>query len=185
MEKLREEILQSERVRSDLLKWKLGLVGVVGAAGLGFSGTDTLRRADLVLCIIAPVCVYVDLLCQHLTLKMLVIGRFLESLGSSTDPTMRAIARYEAYVRLARKFPLGERGRTMSAFALEEWALSGSTFVLSLALVGYGIFLWSGFSIPFIASGVAGIVATVLGTSLYRRRFKGVQALPIPDAEVP
>lgn len=73
----------------------------------------------------------------------------------------------------------------MSAFALEEWALSGSTFVLSLALVGYGIFLWSGFSIPFIASGVAGIVATVLGTSLYRRRFKGVQALPIPDAEVP
>jgi CHASE2 domain-containing sensor protein len=65
----------------------------------------------------------------------------------------------------------------MSAFALEEWALSGSTFVLSLALVGYGIFLWSGFSIPFVASGIAGMVATVVGTSLYRRRLRAVEAL--------
>jgi hypothetical protein len=110
VEKLREEILQSERVRSDLLKWKLGLVGVVGAVGLGFSGTDTLGRVDLVLCTIPPVCVYVDLLCLHLTLKILVIGRFLESLGWSTDPTMRPIAKYEAYVRLATKIPLGHRG---------------------------------------------------------------------------
>jgi hypothetical protein len=36
MESLREEILRSEGVRSDLLKWKLALAGTLGAAGLGF-----------------------------------------------------------------------------------------------------------------------------------------------------
>ncbi len=37
MEKLREEILQAEQTRSDLLKLKLSLVGAIGALGLGFS----------------------------------------------------------------------------------------------------------------------------------------------------
>jgi hypothetical protein len=39
LEKLRDEILQTENTRSDLLKWKLGLVGAIGAAGLGFAGS--------------------------------------------------------------------------------------------------------------------------------------------------
>jgi hypothetical protein len=80
MEGLRDEILQSEGVRSDLLKWKLALAGILGAAGLGFSGSEDLRHADLVLCAIPPVCVYVDLLCLHLNLKMLVIGTFLRTM---------------------------------------------------------------------------------------------------------
>lgn len=184
MDKLRDEILQSERSRSDLLKWKLGLTGVVGATGLGFSGTTEFEHANLVLCIIPLVCVYVDLLCLHLTLKMLVIGRFLASLESS-DPTLNAVASYERFVQLAREAPLGtktestERRRTGNVFALEEWALSGSTFVLSLALVGYGLFLWSRFSIPFIASGIVGMAATAASSWLYRRRFQAVQALDV------
>jgi hypothetical protein len=35
MEKLRDEILLAESTRSDLLKWRLALVGAIGAAGYG------------------------------------------------------------------------------------------------------------------------------------------------------
>ena len=57
MEKLRDEILHCESTRSVLLKWKLAVVGVVGAAGLGFSGSTRVPHAVLVLCVIPPVAV--------------------------------------------------------------------------------------------------------------------------------
>ena len=37
-------------------------------------------------------------------------------------------------------------------FALEDWALWGSTIVLSIALFSYGVFLWSAFSLPSVTS---------------------------------
>jgi hypothetical protein len=76
MQTLREEILQAQRTRSDLLKWKLGLVGVIGSIGLGLAGSRVPTHADLVLCAIPFVCVYVDLLCRHLSLRMIVVGAF-------------------------------------------------------------------------------------------------------------
>jgi len=37
MSSLREEIVASEQLRSDLVKWKLIIVSALGAAGLGFT----------------------------------------------------------------------------------------------------------------------------------------------------
>src|SRR5215210_2085665 len=101
MEKLREEILQSESVRTDLLKWKLALTGAIGAAGLGFAGSKELRHADLILCAIPPLCVYVDLLCLHLNLKMLVIGTFLRQWTASGSE--QGLRDYELFVQKARR----------------------------------------------------------------------------------
>jgi hypothetical protein len=177
MEMLREEILQSERVRSELLKWKLGLVGALGALGLGFAGTERLNHADLVLCAISPVCVYVDLLCRHLTLKMLVIGRFLASLKESGDATARTYAAYEKRAQNARAISVGNNGGSVSAFALEDWALSLSTLALSLAIIVYGLAAWSELSIPFVVSGAAGLLATAVGRRQYSVRFRAVETL--------
>jgi hypothetical protein len=177
MEMLREEILQSERVRSELLKWKLGLVGALGALGLGFAGTERLNHADLVFCAIPPVCVYVDLLCRHLTLKMLVIGRFLISLKESGDDTARTYAAYEELAQEAREISVGKSGGTVSAFALEDWALWLSTLALSLAIIVYGLAVWSEVSIPFIFSGAAGLLATAVGGRQYGVRFRAVESL--------
>lgn len=69
MQTLREEILQAQRTRSDLLKWKLGLVGVIRSVGLGLAGSRVPTHAELVLCAIPFGCVYVDLLCRHLWLR--------------------------------------------------------------------------------------------------------------------
>jgi hypothetical protein len=196
MEGLRDEILQSEGVRSDLLKWKLALAGILGAAGLGFSGSEDLRHADLVLCAIPPVCVYVDLLCLHLNLKMLVIGTFLRTM----PPRSAAgdIRRYEQFVdeqarqltiarprylgRLelsepARRMILGKESDRSSAFDLEDWALSLSTIALSLALIVYACFQASPFSLPFALSGVAGLVTTAIGNWQFAKRFEAVRAL--------
>jgi hypothetical protein len=77
MEELRAEILEAERSRSDLLKWKLVLVAGLGAIGIGVQTNS--GRVPLVLIGIPLVCAYVDLLCRHLTLRVHVIGQFLRS----------------------------------------------------------------------------------------------------------
>jgi hypothetical protein len=192
MESLREEILRSEGVRSDLLKWKLALAGVLGAAGLGFSGSNNLRHVDLVLCAIPPVCVYVDLLCLHLNLKMLVIGTFLRRPGSAGDD----IRRYEEFVNAearqlsiprprylgrlhlpawARRWLLAKESDRPSAFDLEDWALSLSTIALSLALIVYAFFQTSPFWFPFALSGVSGLVTTAIGNWQFAKRFEAVR----------
>jgi len=180
MDTLRQEILQAQTVRSDLLKWKLALVGGLGAAGLGFAGSEGLRDADLVLCAIPPVCVYVDLLCRHLSLRILVVGRFLYSAGD-TDPAFSPIAAYEGFVQRARNLPV-ENDRRRSAFDLEEWALAWSSFALSLAIAVYGLTRPSWFAVPFVVSGAVGLAVTWLAQRLFRDRFDRLVELSAPGA---
>ena len=169
MEKLRDEILQAENTRSDLLKWKLGLVGALGGAGLGFAGSVELRHADLVLCALPPVAVYVDLLALHLTLRILVIGAFFRTAGTTEAAAYRS---YEAFAHDAR-----------SAFELEDWALSYSTYALCGAVAGYGVYqlvAGSTFGIPFVLSGAIGTVGEFVGRQQYARRCRAVAALKPP-----
>lgn len=200
MEKLRDEILQAESVRSDLLKWKLGLVGTIGAAGLGFAGfgfsgsTDHLRHADLVLCAIPPVALYVDLLCLHLTLRILVIGSFLQNSTHAGAEPARVYREYETFAHKARELPeppatpepsatppRKTKGRpTKSAFDLEDWALIYSTWGLSAAVGAYGVYWltqsswWVG--LVFLISGASGVLATLFGHHQYAVRCRRIAA---------
>jgi hypothetical protein len=115
-QKLAEEILQAQNSRSSLLQWKLLSIGALGAAGLGLThnsaGTATSYIA--LLSLIPPVCVYVDLLCTNLNLRMILIGKYFAEVHK--DP-------YEAFVVKHRGW-----------FALEDWALYWSTFIASAAV---------------------------------------------------
>jgi hypothetical protein len=112
MERLREEILNSQTVRSDLLKYKLVIAGALGAAGLGLAGSNATGHSDLVLCTVPLACLYVDLLCRHLSLRILVIGTFYRKKGSATASSeeFRQLADYEKYVGgvrdLGRNLPI-------------------------------------------------------------------------------
>lgn len=192
---LRQEILQSQQTRSDLLKWKLGLVGAIGAVGLGLAGSQVSTHADLVLCAVPLVCVYVDFLCRHLSLRILVIGMFFRTatVSGATDTergewaTLRV---YERYAENARDMHARKTSRLQvrvggSAFALEDWAVTGSTLVVSAALLIYGTLVRAGSSpdhVPvgwaFIASGVLGLGATIVAQALYRGKREGVKNLP-------
>jgi hypothetical protein len=206
---LRQEILNSQQTRSDLLKWKLGLIGAIGAIGLGLAGSRVSNNADLVLCAVPLVCVYVDFLCRHLSLRILVIGRFFETEGKKgklIEPTggirvteaeqaeFSVLSSYEGFVAQARNMNeqkgesrwkgLWRMWKVGSAFALEDWAVTGSTLVVGIALLIYGAFVLGGKSphhVPvgwaFVASGVLGATTTVVGRFLYRSRAKAVGTL--------
>ena len=177
MERLRDEILQAQNTRSELLKWKLGLVGAIGAAGLGFAGSVGLRHADLVLCALPPVAIYVDLLALHLTLRIIVIGTYFRTAGAAEA---RAYQGYEDFAHDARNLGGGQ-----SAFDLEDWALFYSTYALSAAVAGYGVYqlvTGSTFGIPFVLSGAIGTVGEFVGRQQYARRCRAVAALK-PAAE--
>lgn len=197
---LREEILQAQQTRSDLLKWKLGLVGVIGAIGLGLGGSRVSTHADLVLCAVPLVCVYVDLLCRHLSLRILVIGTFLRT-DAARPPSEAEAAEwlvcraYEDHVQTAReldrrlyhRLPKRVQRRlsaTHTAFALEDGAVTWSTLVLSAALIVYGALVWSGDSADhrlvgmlFFISGFVGLAASILGRRLYVDKFNRVVKL--------
>jgi hypothetical protein len=76
MSDLRTEIIESEKARSDLLKWKLIGVATLGAAGLGLNNPQQGVRTYFLLPLIPLLCFYADQLCRHLTLRILVIAAF-------------------------------------------------------------------------------------------------------------
>jgi TctA family transporter len=127
MSTLRQEIIESEKARSDLLKWKLIGLAALGSAGLGLNqGTNGLR-AYFLLPLIPLLCFYVDLLCRHLTLRILVIAAFLRRYATDDQKA------YEDFVKAEA------RSATSNFFAFEDTALEWSTIVLSALLVGVGV----------------------------------------------
>jgi hypothetical protein len=176
MDILRQELLNSQGTRSDLLKWKLLLVGALGAAGLGLAGsTGITGQPDLILCAIPPVCLYVDLLSRHATMRTLVIGRYLASSKSSD------LHEYERYAERARGlaktgFRQVHEGKR-SAFAFEDWAIFGSTLSLSMAVLVYGFFVPGEFKAPFFLSGGLSVLLAAVALIVYRKRFDAVREL--------
>lgn len=91
MDTLRTEVVEAQKARNDFIKWKLLLVSGLGAAGLGFTRSLTLPNADLVLCCIPFVCAYVDLMCRHLSLRIVVIGEYIRSMDSEKREILNLI----------------------------------------------------------------------------------------------
>jgi hypothetical protein len=152
---LREEIIQAHSTRSELLKWKLAIVGVVGSVGLGLAGAKTSKHADLVLAALPLICIYVDLLCMNLNVRMLVIAAWMRG-HETTDSEDLALKDYEQFVKPLRK-----------AFALEDWAMNWSTRVVSAAVGLYGGFgdkyghASTGVTVVFITSGAIGLLGSL------------------------
>ncbi|HEY2181321.1 MAG TPA: hypothetical protein VGH09_06595 [Solirubrobacteraceae bacterium] len=162
--------MQAQQARSDLLKWKLGLVGVIGAIGLGLAGTHTSHHAALVLCVLPLVCVYVDLLCRHLSLRMLVIAAFIKKrdLATAEEP----LVAYERFVGTVRT--------DHEPFALETWALDYSTAAVSAFVFAYGIagtHNSTGVKVAFLLSGAMGGLFTFLAGRAYLKRSGALIAL--------
>jgi hypothetical protein len=151
---LRSEIMESEKIRYDLLKWKLALVAALGAAGLGIGAAgkaDGVESLNYVLCLIPLVCLYTDVLCAHMNLRIMVIGRYLRTVPARN----RSWEGYENFVQAARSMkrrpPVPSDG--LSAFVLEDWALRWSTTGLSVLLIVYASLLYGcGEQRPWIAS---------------------------------
>lgn len=124
IEKLRDEIIESQKARTDLMKWKLILVAAIGAAGLGIGSSAPAGSHPpvVVLAFIPLVCLYVDAVCVHNDMRIMAIGRFLR-----TRPAGSVEGDYERFAKEHRE-----------RFSIEGVALVGTTVVLSVLLFFLG-----------------------------------------------
>ena len=126
MLQLFEVIIESEKTRSDFLKWKLIGVAALGSAGLGLNQAGSAVHAYLLLLLIPPVCFYVDLLCRHISLRILIIAAFMRQQGAYDE------RQYEIFVK--------GKARSEGFLRWEDMALEYSTIALSLSIVAIGLF---------------------------------------------
>ncbi len=180
---LRDEIIEAQKARVDLLKWKIILVTGIGGAGLGLGGPTGATPNYYLFCLIPLVCVYVDILCSHMNLRIMVIGRFLlmTSHARIENPTE---VQYERFVEKARAMPVSQPSASsggISAFAFEDFAQHFSSIMLSISVLAWGIWGWfraiSQEQWPFYVAGSFGLAASIWGYLAYRRRIRSLTAL--------
>jgi hypothetical protein len=162
LEAFRNEIIEAEKSRMDLLKWKLILVATLGAIGLGLnnasSSSKILSSLHLMLCLIPLACVYVDLLCKHLQIRILAISYFLQYAEHGDDISeISWIEQYEEFCESVR----ADKSRD-DAFGLEDWAQKWSTIFLSIMVILAASLLKIEQidSVALMLSGVCGLLLT-------------------------
>ncbi len=176
MEAFKNEIVEAEKGRTDLLKWKLILVAALGAIGLGISNPSSTAKPilslHLTLCLIPLVCVYVDLLCKHLQMRILVISAFFQK--NNADETS-CFYSYESFCEQARP-----------VFELEDWAQQWSTQFLSVLIIVAALIL----KLPktdllvLVFSGICGIIFTLLIDKAYEHKRKRLRKT-VEDLKLP
>ena len=154
MEALRAQIVETQKARSDLMKWKLILVAGLGTAGLGLK-TGNAEPWYPILCLVPFVCVYVDILCAHLSLRIQAIGEFLAA-QEAMSPEEEREHDYELFLR-----------SDSPPFRLEALALHWSTVFLSALVAGVSYLLsTSAESLPSPSTRIALLISGCLGVIL-------------------
>ncbi len=127
MSNLRQEIIKSFKLRADFIKWKLLIVSILAATGLGLvgeskiqDGQSGLQNAYLILVLIPLVCLLVDLLCKHNSLRILAIAAFKRTRSDDVE------SRWEHFAEAC-----GRR----DIYSLEEYALSRFTYAVSFLAI--------------------------------------------------
>ena len=100
---LKEEINEAQNTIVSLSKWRLLIIGILTAAGLGWS--DPLKlfpHGYLALFIVPYVCVYVDFLIYERITVIYEIAKYLRQYDGN-DEEMLILRAYERYVNVRRK----------------------------------------------------------------------------------
>ena len=173
---LRTEIVESQKSRIDLLKYKLVSVAALGSVGLGlgsYHGNDgnSILRQDYVLCIIPLACIYVDLLCYHNNMRILVIAKYLKSMGNEYEKYISGLGEALQRDGIAKKEGY--------LFELEDWSLIGSTIFLSLVITAIGFFMDRDCikGSVFIIAGIFGIVTSIIAYVMFVRHAKKLDSI--------
>ena len=116
--KLADEIIESQKTRSDLLKWKFVICAALGGIGFGFANNSGVMSISL-LALIPLACLYVDLICTNLNIRIINIGSYFSKIKND---------QYERFI-----------GNRRVSFSLEDWALYGANYIISVLLVLTGI----------------------------------------------
>lgn len=162
---LRTEIVESEKARMDFLKYKLLAVAVLGSIGLGLNIHPSGSLDNIfILGIIPLVCLYVDLLCYHNSMRILVIGNYL---ANENCP-------YENFrIDVDKLAKTGKsKKRVDYFFELEDWVLLYSTFILSFSIFIFGSIMFHKhnkdfFMLILIIPGLLGMTLSIIISEIY------------------
>ena len=181
---LRDELVESQKMRIDLFKWKIILIAGLGAGASGVGGVQ-IQHPALLLSLIPLVCMYVDLLSRDQTLRIVSITQYLK-LGGNLEGTEKAITEndtvartYDAFVAKADRMTLvGSRvalckrlcSSKRSAYAFAFLAQDCSTIAVLMILFLWGLVLWrliplsSVFGVnPSGSDGIVLILSSIVG----------------------
>jgi hypothetical protein len=77
LDKIRDEIIETQKIQAALARWKLVLVAALGAAGLGIQPSNSDRGGAALLGLLPFVCLYADSLVYNSGIRVLAIARYL------------------------------------------------------------------------------------------------------------
>lgn len=166
---LRYEVVEAQKARTDLMKYKLVVTAILGAVAIGVGPAAGAERVPYVVGMIPAVALYVDAVCNHNDIRMMVIGRYLRS----SDSPYRG---YEEVAHHMRRY-----------FNIERVALDLSSLALGLSITILGVAgavsNWrSGDRVLYgieLMSGILGIIATSALRLTHRRTMGRLEEIPI------
>jgi hypothetical protein len=192
------EIVELQNRRLDLFKWKIILIAALGGVATGFIGAHP-AGGGLPLALIPVVCVYVDLLCRDLTLRVVAITRYLQLVQEGK--AKESATEYAAFV--ARADQMQDASKPLSrdfwkecigwlwdfsfltkpsAYGFVFLAQESSTIASSLGVIWWGSVLK--LRRPEMCTlrwfAILGIVFTVLFYLAYKHRDAAVKRLSLP-----
>ena len=188
---LREEILESEKSGTVLLKWKLIVVAALGVAGLKLTlnHDNYSPLSQYLLCLIPFVTLYVDMHCYTFRIRSLVISKYLRSVNNNLlyehfatvahNPKLYQDKLKDICINCNKKkskdngSSLFLRGilypNPQNVYCLESWTVNGSTRLLCCLLIFKGGMgkIFDKCDIFLILSGVIGLFTSFLITYIH------------------
>jgi hypothetical protein len=138
-EGFRNEIIENQKARIDLVKWKLIIVAAVFAWSLDKGASSSQQLSYWAISLVPFVCLFVDSQCFHINLRTFVIAQFLRDHAGETDQS-----KYENFVHDQRINLQQAKGQQNADQSGDKWqwlirqVLPGDMFQLE-----QGVLTWS------------------------------------------
>lgn len=165
---LRNEIIEAQKARTDLIKWKLIMCVALGGTGLGFANSVSIPNAEYILCCIPLLCAYADIQCRNISLRIFGISIFLRSMPIK-ESKQSYFAEYGHFLDAVRE-KASENGGFLNNQTLESMVISGTSIFLSIILLIYSLHKFDKSSIVIGASSIFGIFFTIWVHNTFQRR---------------
>jgi hypothetical protein len=182
-DKLRDELVECDKLRAGFLKWKLLLIAVLGGTALSGKAMDGEMQPaarTFVLLLVPFVCVYADLLCLQNALRVVSIRRFICKLADESTDVEPSI-RYEQH--------LGDG--FAGIYSMESFLLYWSTLLVDMMVSWGGVLqpgarAWTSRVVAFQVAAAAGVVIAVVVGFVFRGHLENISRLfPYKGADVP
>jgi hypothetical protein len=145
MSVLRNELIETQKTRTDLIKWKLILVSAILAAAFGL--TSSIEKSNIlsniklsnikaILCCIPFICAYVDLQCSALYLRIRGIAAFLLN-TEPRDTESQILHDYEKFMDCARK-EIQKSEDSFGKQSLQTVAIFAFSQIINIFITIYG-----------------------------------------------